>query len=378
MIHRIIESEIKAALHKGRAIVVYGSRQTGKTTLVKKIAAEYKDDSLYLNCDEPHVIEKLKNKNSYELYEAVQRKKIVIIDEAQRVENIGLTIKLLVDNYPDVQVIATGSSSFDLANRIKEPLTGRATVFTLFPLSFRELQNDQPDVDSELIIKRMLRFGGYPKVWSSTDDDAARYLSELTSDFLYKDLLMFELLRQAPLVMQLLRALALQVGNEVSYSELAKLLFVDNKTVERYIFLLEQVFIVFRLQPYYNRPRKEIGRLRKVYFYDLGVLNSLVQNYNSMEVRTDVGAVWENFCVLERLKMNSYERNFALGYFWREGTGGSGEVDYVEVLDSRVHAYEFKWNSERSAKIPKRFAEYYPEAGFTIINPKTVARGFLT
>jgi uncharacterized protein len=377
MINRTIEPIIRAALHKGQAIIVYGSRQVGKTTLVKKIAADFGDDSIYLNCDEPGVIEKLKNKNSYELYEAVQRKKLVIIDEAQRVENIGITIKLLVDTYPDIQVIATGSSSFDLANRIKEPLTGRATVFTLYPLSFQELSTMESRPDKDLLIKRMMRFGGYPKVWSLNDQDAEQYLGQLTSEFLYKDLLMFELLRQAPLVMQLLRALALQVGNEVSYSELAKLLYVDNKTVERYIFLLEQVFIVFRLQPYHNRPRKEIGRLRKVYFYDLGVLNSLVQNHNAMDIRTDVGAVWENFCILERLKSNSYRRNFALSYFWREGTGGSGEVDYVEVSNGKVSAYEIKWNSLRQAKIPKRFADFYPEASFEIINPQTITQDFL-
>lgn len=374
MITRTLESVLKNHLNKGMAIVVYGSRQVGKTTLVKKLLKEYGDDGIYLNCDEPYVIEGLQNKNSFELYEFVQRKKFVVLDEAQRVENIGLTIKLLVDTYPDIQIVATGSSSFELANKIKEPLTGRAIFLTLYPFSISELAESE-GTPPHMLAMRMMQTGSYPRAWNLSGNDSAEYLLELTSNFLYKDLLQFELLRQAPLVMKLLRALALQLGNEVSYAELAKLLQVDAKTVERYIFLLEQVFVIFRLNAFRNNPRREIGRLRKVYFYDLGVRNSLLQNFNPPELRTDIGALWENFCILEKLKINSYKNSHTQSYFWREPQGQ--EVDYVEVKNGIVSSYEFKWNSTKTSKVPPAFEKLYPDATYAVINPKNVYTSFL-
>lgn len=374
MITRTLEGILRAQLNKGMAIVVYGSRQVGKTTLVKKLLKEYGDDGIYLNCDEPYVIEGLQNKNSFELFEFIQRKKFVVLDEAQRVENIGLTIKLLVDTYPDVQIVATGSSSFELANKIKEPLTGRAIFLTLYPFSVTELAESEHTPHHQIAV-RMMQTGSYPRAWNLAGEESGKYLLELTSNFLYKDLLQFELLRQAPLVMKLLRALAIQLGNEVSYAELAKLLQVDAKTVERYIFLLEQVFIIFRLDAFRNNPRREIGKLRKVYFYDLGVRNSLLQNFNPPELRTDVGALWENFCILEKLKSNSYKNSYAQRYFWREPQGQ--EVDYIEARDGKVKGYEFKWNSTKTSKVPPAFKRLYPDATYEVINPKNIYTSFL-
>ncbi len=366
MISRLLEQTVRSQFYGGMAIVIYGARQVGKTTLAKNILADYGDDGIYLNCDQPDIAAALSNKTSTELYEYVQRKKLVVMDEAQRVENIGLTIKLLVEAYPDMQIIATGSSSFELANKITEALTGRAWFHKLYPLSYEEIAAVD-NTAAKRSLSRLLRLGSFPRMWQNDEATAIQLLNGLTSGFLFKDLLEFEQLRQAPLLTKLLQALALRLGNEVSYEELARLLKVDAKTIERYIFLLEEVFVIFRMPTLSRNPRNEVSRLRKVYFYDVGVRNSLIQNFNDLSLRNDVGALWENFCIIERLKHNEYHQRFANYYFWRSYE--KQEVDFVEESGGGLAGYEFKWgHPNKPPKIPSGFANAYPEATYTVID----------
>lgn len=353
-------------MFQGMAIVVYGARRVGKTVLVKNILADYGDDGIYLNCDQPDIASALANKTSTELYEFVQRKKLVVMDEAQRVENIGLTIKLLVEAYPDMQVIATGSSSFELANKITEALTDRAWFHKLYPLSYEEIAATDK-IEAKRNLNRMLRLGTFPKVWQNDEATAKQLLNDLTTSFLYKDLLEFERLRLAPLLTRLLQALALQLGNEVSYDEIAGLVGVDRKTVVRYIFLLEQVFVIFRLPALSRNPRNEVSQLRKVYFYDLGVRNSLIQNFNDLNLRNDVGGLWENFCIVERLKHNEYHQLLANNYFWR--SYDKQEIDYIEEAGGKLNAYEFKWKTpKRPLKAPSGFVNFYPDTTYSVVD----------
>jgi uncharacterized protein len=366
MIPRLLEQTIRKQMFKGTAIVVYGARRVGKTVLVKNILAGYGNEGIYLNCDQPDIAAALTNKTSTELYEYVQRKKLVVMDEAQRVENVGLTIKLLVEAYPDMQIIATGSSSFELANKITEALTDRARFHKLYPLSYEEIAAVDK-IEAKRNLSRMLRLGTFPKIWQNDETTAMQLLNDLATSFLYKDLLEFEKLRLAPMLTKLLQALALQLGNEVSYEELASLIGADRKTVERYIFLLEQVFVVFRLPTLSRNPRNEVSRLRKVYFYDLGVRNSLIQNFNSLDLRNDIGGLWENFCIVERLKHNEYHQKLANNYFWR--SYDKQEIDYIEESGGMLNAFEFKWKTpKRPLKIPSGFASFYKDSTYLVID----------
>jgi uncharacterized protein len=373
LISRTIQEHIEGRLFSGKALVIYGARQVGKTTLVKQILQGYSGRSLYLNADLPEVRDALSNKNTLELKGYLGNVRLVAIDEAQRIENIGLTIKILVDTYPEIQLIATGSSSFELANKINEPLTGRAYEFTLYPLSFLELKAAYPETP-QAIVNRILRIGSYPGVWSEGDNEAACTLAKLADGYLYKDILEFEQLKKAPLLTQLLRALALQLGSEVSYSELANLLNTNVRTIERYIFLLEQVFIIYRLPALKRNPRREIGKLRKIYFYDLGLRNALIQNHNPTDIRQDAGALWENFCIIERLRHKAYQQSASNYYFWRSASGS--EVDLVEERNGSFNAFEFKWGSKIS-QMPKGFSSLYPSSRFHLINPSNFQSALL-
>jgi predicted AAA+ superfamily ATPase len=366
MIQRTLQKSIESQLYRGKAIVIYGARQVGKTTLVKQIMAGQTKKALFLNADLPETRDSLTNKNAHELKDLVGNAALVVIDEAQRIENIGLTIKILVDTYPEVQIIATGSSSFELANKINEPLTGRSIEYTLFPLTYTELKPGYSDTPISLM-ERMLRLGSYPGIWGQTDNRAELILAQLTNGVLYKDILEFEQLKKAPLLTQLLQALALQIGSEVSYSELANLLKTNVRTVERYIFLLEQIFVIYRLPALRRNPRREIGQLRKIYFYDIGLRNALIRNHNPTNIRQDTGALWENFCIIERLKHMSYADKYTNNFFWRSAS--QKEVDLIEEYDGIMHAYEFKWG-DKLPVLPKEFAELYPNHEFQVINPQ--------
>lgn len=362
--NRLLQKKIEAKLFKGKAIIIYGARRVGKTTLVKDILKNYSDNSLYLNSDEPDIQNALANKTSTELRRFIGDKKLLVIDEAQRIRNIGLTIKLLVDNYPKMQIVATGSSSFELANQISEPLTGRAYEFNLYPFSLLELKQQYSDLELKRLLPDFLRFGAYPEVITNPKSESEETISMIAQQYLYKDILEFERLKNPEILLKLLQALALQMGNEVSYNELASLLQVNKVTVERYIQLLEKSFVIFRLTPFSRNPRREINKMRKIYFFDLGIRNSLIKNFNELNLRTDVGALWENFCILERMKSNAFAQKSVNTFFWRTYKGG--EIDYLEEHGGKLSGFEFKWTKEKT-KIPKEFRDLHPKATVKII-----------
>ncbi|OGO27933.1 MAG: ATPase [Chloroflexi bacterium RBG_16_54_11] len=360
---RAIQQEIEKVLFKGKVLVIYGARQVGKTTLVHMIQEKYLSESLYLNCDEPDIRNSLNEKTSTELKRLVGSKSLILIDEAQRVKNIGLTLKLLVDNFPTIQVIATGSSSFDLSNDISEPLTGRKIEFHLYPLSLRELISGSSALEVQRLIGYYMRFGTYPGVISSGEPD--KNLLEITSSYLYKDVLEYQTVKNPDLLRQLLQALALQVGAEVSFNELGTLLGIDKATVARYISLLEKGYVIFHLPPFSRNLRKELGHRRKIYFYDLGIRNALINNFNTFNIRQDTGMLWENFFVSERLKYVHNQRRHPNMYFWRLYNGT--EIDYLEEEGGVLTGFECKWSMKRWRK-PKIFLESYPGSQVHLVN----------
>jgi len=366
MIERELEHTIRSKMHKGKAIILLGPRQTGKTTLIMKILSS-PGEFLMLNCDDPVVREQLDNANTETLRQLVGKHSIVFIDEAQRIKNTGLTLKLIVDTFRSVQLLLSGSSSFELADRINEPLTGRKWEYFLYPVSWKELNDYAGHLNVTKQIESRLIYGMYPEVIINPGDEK-EILRQLSDSFLYKDLLSYEGIRRPELIVNLLRALALQVGSEVSYNELSRLLQVDSKTIKTYIDLLEKAFVIFRLQPYRRNLRTEIGKSRKIYFYDTGIRNALIANFNPLSLRNDAGALWENFLIAERMKRNHYGRRWVNHYFWR--TTLQQEIDYLEEMEGRITAYEFKWSESSGTRIPKSFLTTYPEASVNIITRK--------
>ena len=360
---RTIQPAVEAALFKGKVIVIYGARQVGKTTLCRAILRDHPENTLYLNCDEPDIRSALTERTSTELRALIGTKTLVVIDEAQRVRNIGLTLKLLVDNFPNIQVIATGSSSFALSNEIVEPLTGRKIELHLFPLSAAELLSQESPIESQRLLERRLRYGAYPGV--ITSDDPAGAILEITNSYLYRDALEHQMVKNPDTLRRLLQALALQIGGEVSYSELGGLVGLDKNTIARYVDLLEKGFVLFHLPPLSRNLRKELGKLRKIYFYDLGVRNALINNFNPLELRQDVGALWENFFVSERLKANTNQRRNVDLYFWR--TYDRYELDLVEEEGGRLVGYECKWKEKRWQP-PGLFTQTYPESTVHLVH----------
>lgn len=359
MIPRLLETTIRRYLFRGRVVLIYGARRVGKTTLVKELLAQYPDkQTRYLNCDDLAVQRALAVQEAVALKTFLGQQELVVLDEAQNVPAIGKTLKLLVDTYPEMQIIATGSSSFDLANQAAEPMTGRVYPFELYPLSLQEISGNQGVLMLEQRLENLLRFGLYPEILEEPEEEARLKLRELISNYLYKDVLMYAGVRKASVIANLLRLLALQLGNEVSYNELAQNLGIDRKTVVAYIDVLEQCFVIFRLTSFSRNLRNELSKSVKIYFYDVGVRNALLQAFNPLDVRTDVGALWENFCISERLKFNHYQRRSVNYYFWR--TRAQKEIDYIEESNGEIHGYEFKWGEPKSFKPPKDFLAAYP------------------
>lgn len=365
LIKRNIGKQITRKLFKGKIIIIYGARQVGKTTLVKQILKTHAEKSLYLNCDEPDIRDALKDKPSSALKAFLGYKKLVVIDEAQRVKNIGITLKLLNDNFPEIQIIATGSSSFELSNQIIEPLTGRTYEFHLYPFSLLELKAFSNDIDIQRTLERRLIYGMYPEVVIKEGKESQEIIKMISRSYLYKDILVFQNIKNSEALEKLLQALALQLGNEVSYNELSQLIGIDKNTVDSYIQILEKAFIIFRLPPFSRNIRNELKNLRKIYFYDNGIRNALMNNFNPLNLRNDSGALWENFMISERIKWNQNENKNCNIYFWR--THDKQEIDYIEDAEGELHAFEFKWK-EQKYKAPSKFVNFYPNATVSLIH----------
>lgn len=369
MIPRTITQKIENIIQSNQSkkvIVIYGARQVGKTTLVQLIAKKNPINSVYYNCDYLDVQDSFSYKNSHNFSSLVKNLKLLILDEAQRIENIGMVLKILIDNFPDLQIIATGSSSFDLSNKINEPLTGRKIVFQLFPITFEECCSSLNPIEQQRKVDNLLRFGSYPNVLNQSDDQARKNIEEIANSYLFKDIFTFQQLKKPELLTKLLRLLAFQIGHEVSYHEIAQQLGIDQSIVQKYIYLLEEAFIIFRLSAFKRNLRSEVNKSRKIYFYDLGIRNALIQNFNSLDLRDDIGQLWENFCIAERLKFNSNHQQFVNQYFWRTYT--KKEIDYIEEINGKLFAYEIKWNHKTQPKLPSEFLNTYSNSTFTLVN----------
>ena len=368
MIERFLYQSIENKLFKGKIIILMGARQVGKTTLLKNILRK-QDKALWLNGDEMQTQNLFDNASADRLLSEFGDNRIVIIDEAQRIKDIGLRLKLIADSETDIQVIATGSSAFELANEVNEPLTGRHWKYQMFPMSLGEMVTHHGKLKEMRMLPRRVIYGYYPEVVMNNGNEV-EILKLLTDAYLYKDILSWENIKHPNKLNTLLRALAYQVGSQVSYNELSQMCGIDNKTVERYINLLEQCYIIFRLPSYSRNLRHELKTSRKIYFYDNGIRNSLIADFNAPEIRQDIGALWENFVVSERMKSNEYSGRWVNRFFWR--TKQQQEIDYLEEGGGKLHAFEIKWNPRAKASLPKTFAESYPDSDFQIITPENI------
>lgn len=366
MIKRVIKNSIQADYRREKVIVLLGARQVGKTTLLSELQ-EGAGKVLSLNCDNVDDVLLLESKTSTELKYLLSSYDLVFIDEAQRVKNIGLTLKMIGDLKLKTQVVVTGSSSFDMSNEVNEPATGRLIEYNLYPFSLSELAIDTSEREEKRLLETRMIYGLYPEVVTEPGD-AKRILMGLTNNYLYKDLFMYRGIKKPDLIQKLVRALALQLGNEVSYNELSSLLGVDRGTIETYINLLEKCFVVFRLDSFSRNLRNEIKKGKKIYFYDNGIRNAVLSNFAPLELRNDVGALWENLMVSERVKRNSYLGDFAQLFFWR--THEQQEIDLVEEQDGVLRTFEFKWNDKVKGKRPKSFFDTYPNSTYEVVTPE--------
>jgi len=361
-VRRNIKSLINRWLFRSKVILLYGPRQVGKTTLSRDLLKEHATTKAYYNCEINSVKSLLSTKEPTLYRKEFGNYKMVVFDEAQHVPEIGLILKIIIDHLPDLQIVATGSSSFELAEKTSEPLTGRALTFYLFPFSYNELGQLYKPSERNAQLHHYLCYGLYPEIVMSPKEDARFLLDELSSRYLYKDIFMFENIRKSDVVHKLLQLLAFQIGQEVSYHELSNTLKVNQRTVERYIDLLEKAFVIFTLTAFSRNLRKEISKKRKIYFYDVGIRNSIIQQYHSIDMRMDneKGALWENFIIVERLKFLQSNMLQPKLYFWR--THDQQEIDFIEEMDGRLVGYEFKWQSKKKRKKPQIFLDTYPNS----------------
>jgi len=370
MIARAIEDSIRKEINAGRkAVVLFGARQVGKTTLLRSLFPN-DDGVLWLNGDESNTRVLLTAQSVEQLRAIIGKHNMIVIDEAQRIPDIGIVLKLIIDNIPQVRVVATGSSSLDLANRAAEPLTGRKRQFTLFPISFSEMVAHHGLFSELNLITHRLIYGYYPDIVNSPGEERL-LLQELSDSYLYKDILALDKIKKSEQLTRLLRALAFQIGSQVSYTELGQLCGLDNKTVEKYISVLEQTFVIFRLGSYSRNLRNELKKSRKIYFADNGIRNALIADFRPVELRDDVGKLWENFIISERFKRNKYAESYSNPWFWRIQT--QQEIDYVEEQDGHLSAFEFKWNPDSKTKCPKAFLAVYPDSSFSVIHKGNIA-----
>ena len=354
MYTRTLLDVIKKKTGSGKAIIVVGPRQVGKTTLIKTLLENKKH--LFLDADDPTVRSLLNSPNTEQIRSIIGSNTIVFIDEAQRIKGIGLTLKIITDQFKDVQLLVSGSSSFDLASELNEPLTGRKWEYELYPISWEEFENNHGYLVSEQQLENRMLYGFYPDVLNSPGEEK-EILKELVNSYLYRDVLAYSNIRKPEVLEKLVQALALQIGSEVNYNELSQIVGVDKNTVASYIDILQKGYVIFKLDSFNRNVRNEIKKNKKIYFYDNGVRNMILGNFSSLDLRQDTGALWENFLISERLKQNNYKSRFAKMYFWR--TKQQQEVDLVEELNGVITGYEFKWNAKKKLRLPKTFVNAY-------------------
>ncbi len=367
MINRKYIKSLNNDLFKGKAIIILGARQVGKTTLINEFLKKKLKNCIFFNGDDTDTHAIFHNPTAVKLKNYFGNKKIVIIDEAQRIKDIGIVSKLIIDQIPNIQLIITGSSSLELANETNEPLTGRKFEYQLFPLSTEEMITHHGLLEETRHLNHRLIYGNYPEVVTSLGKEK-RILKLIAGSYLYKDLLSYEKIKKPAVLDKLIRALSLQVGSEVSYSELSRFIGIDKETVEKYIDLLEKAFVIFKLYALSRNVRNEIKKGKKIYFYDNGIRNAVIGNFNPIDLRTDIGALWENFFISERLKYNAKNDFYGKSYFWR--TTQQQEIDYIEEVDGYIKAFEIKWNKNKNVKFPKTFTKAYDIKETTIITPQ--------
>ncbi len=365
MINRTIEPNLLKRFDYKKAIIIYGPRQVGKTTLVKDLVRKTNDKFIYFNGDEIITRSLWRNDNVATLIQSFGDIKLIVLDEAQMIEDIGSICKQIIDAELKIQLILTGSSALNIADLTQEPLTGRKWEYFLYPISCGELINHIGTPELLRGLSRYLIFGTYPEIVTNPDNPQ-QILNNLTSSYLYKDVLALTGIKKPLLLEKILKALAWQIGSEVSLNELSQIVGADTKTIDSYIHLLEQVFVVYRLGAHSGNLRNEINRKKKIYFYDNGIRNALIGNYSIPENRNDIGALWENYLITERKKLLAYNGYYGYTYFWRNKA--QAEVDYIEEIDGKLYAYEFKWNPASKTKFPKIFMEAYQPAEARIIH----------
>jgi len=370
MIARTIEQQLNNRLFKGKAILIFGPRQSGKSTVVETMLTDGGHDYLFMSGDEADTLELLSRTTAPKLKAIFGAYKIVFIDEAQRIPDIGLTLKIITDRIKDVQVIATGSSAFELMGKVNESLTGRKYEFMLYPLSFEEMVARHGLQEEKRLLQHRMIYGYYPEIVSKQGQEK-ELLKLLANSYLYKDLLMLEQIKKPVLLSKLLKALALQIGSEVNYNELAQMVGADKGTVEKYIDLLEKAFVLFTVPALNRNVRNEIKKGKKIYFYDCGIRNAVINNFKALDVRTDTGALWENFVFAERKKMMDYSQTTVTQYFWR--TTQQQEIDLVEETENGLAAFEIKWNPKSKARFSATFIQNYEDVSTATITPQNIA-----
>lgn len=367
MIEREIEHAIVKKLKDSKAIILLGPRQAGKSTLLQLVQKKFQQPVAWWNGDETDIRSLLEHPTSTKLKSLIGKNKTVVIDEAQRIENIGLCIKLITDNIKNVKVIATGSSAFELANKINEPLTGRKWEYHLYPLSFEEMVNHTSLLEEKRLLEHRLLYGYYPEVVTSPGDEQ-HLLKQLANSYLYKDILTWERIQKPDKLEKLVQALAFQMAQLISNNELGQLCGLNSETVEKYINLLEKAFIVYRLPAFSRNLRNELKKSYKIYFYDNGLRNAVINQFNPVNLRNDNGQLWENWFISERMKFLNNHQKHASRFFWR--TLAQQEVDYIEDANAKITAFECKWNPKAKGRISRAFSNAYPKALTQIVHPE--------